>query len=553
MLTALSIRNYALINQLEVDFSAGFSVLTGETGAGKSIILGALSLILGQRADTKSIKEGENKCTIEGFFDISSYELKSFFEEIDVEYDPKQCIMRRELLASGKSRAFINDTPVGLNDLRTLGSQLIDIHSQHQNLLLSDGNFQIQVLDALADNLPLRKDYKSVFNRYISAKKQLQVLKDEAVQKTAEEDYLQFQYNQLAAANLNEGEQAVLESESEILSHLEEIKNGLFRTHAILSENETNIISSLKEVLNIIRSLNNVYPDSKEISGRLESVYLELKDLTSEILSRQDNLELDPNRLNYINERLDILYGLQQKHKLESIEALISLKNHIESQLRTIGHFEDQIASLESQVASLFEEVLRLSGEITKSRRNAGKKLEKELVPKVSPLGMPHVKFTCEITSKNHPDPTGADQVSFLFSANKNISLKPIHEIASGGEISRLMLGIKSMIAGAVALPTIIFDEIDTGVSGEVADKMGNIMHKLGNEMQVLTITHLPQIAAKGSSHYFVYKNDDKETTETHIRLLNKEERIREIAQMLSGSELTGAAMENAKKLMNLN
>ena len=550
MLKSLSIQNYALISQLEVNFIGGFSVLTGETGAGKSIILGALSLILGQRADAKSIKEGESKCLIEGIFDISSYKLQSFFEENELEYDAAHCILRRELFASGKSRAFINDTPVGLNELKILGSQLIDIHSQHQNLMLADGNFQMQILDVLADNKDLKKEYQDIFKQYNACQKQLDTLKEEASRKTSEEDYLKFQYNQLVEANLKENEQAGLELELETLSHLEDIKTGLFKVEQSLSGEEQSVVPALKDALNILTALNKVYPKSVEMTRRLESSYLDIKDLASEISKKQEYLELDPERLYYVNERLDLLYTLQKKHKLETCEALIELRNNIGIQLQEINNFEEQIATLEKDLQSFYEQVIKLAGNLTQSRKMAAGKLESELVLKVSSLGMPNMKFTCDLTSKSHPDSNGMDYVNFLFSSNKNLGLKPVSATASGGEISRLMLGIKSLIAGAMALPTIIFDEIDTGVSGEIADKMGDIMQKLGVQMQVITITHLPQIAAKGSSHYYVYKFDDKNTTETNIRKLNQEERVKEIAQMLSGSELTDAAIEHAKNLI---
>ena len=550
MLKSLSIQNYALISQLEVDFTGNFSVLTGETGAGKSIILGALSLILGQRADAKSIKEGENRCLIEGVFDISSYKLQSFFEENELEYDATHCILRRELFASGKSRAFINDTPVGLNELKMLGSQLIDIHSQHQNLMLADGNFQMQVLDVLSDNKDLKREYQDTFKRYTACRKQLDTLKEEASRKTSEEDYLRFQYNQLVEANLKENEQAELELELETLSHIEDIKTGLFKIEQCFSGDEQSAIPVLKEALSVITALNKIYPESVEMTGRLESSYLEIKDLASEISKKQEHLELDPERLQYVNERLDLLYSLQKKHKLESGEALIELRNNIGLQLQEINNFEEQISALEKDLQSFYEQVIKLAGNLTQSRKIAAGKLESELILKVSPLGMPNMKFASELTSKSHPDANGMDEVNFLFSSNKNMGLKPVSEIASGGEISRLMLGIKSLIAGAMALPTIIFDEIDTGVSGEIADKMGEIMRELGKQMQVITITHLPQIAAKGANHYYVYKFDDKSTTETNIRKLNQEERVMEIAQMLSGSELTAAAVEHAKSLI---
>ena len=551
MLQSLSIQNYALISQLDVDFGAGLSVLTGETGAGKSIILGALSLILGQRADAKSIKEGENRCVIEGIFNISSYNLQAFFDENGLEYDA-ECIMRRELFSSGKSRAFINDSPVGLNELKQLGTQLIDIHSQHQNLMLADGNFQMQVLDALADNQDIKKEYVEKYKQYSEYQKKLQILKEEATRKTSEEDYLRFQHNQLIEANLKEGEQTELEGEQKTLSHVEEIKGSFFKIEQYFWGDENGVVVSLKEALNTIVSLNKVYPESKGMAERLESSYLEIKDLASDISKKQETLELDPERLHFVNNRLDLLYSLLQKHKLASCEALIQLRDAIGNQLQEINNFEEQIAVLESALKSAYEEVLQLAEKLTSSRQKASEQLNLKLVKKVSVLGMPNMKFTCELQPKHQPDIHGMDDINFLFSANKNIALKPVADIASGGEISRLMLGIKAMIAGAMALPTIIFDEIDTGVSGEIADKMGDIVQELGKQMQVIIITHLPQIAAKGNTHYYVYKFDNNDTTETNIRQLNQKERVLEIAQMLSGSELTDAAIEHAKILLKM-
>ncbi len=478
---------------------------------------------------------------------MSSYHLQSFFEENELEYDAQHCILRRELYASGKSRAFINDTPVGLNELKVLASQLIDIHSQHQNLLLADGNFQMQVVDAVADNQQLRKEYRSAFKQYSSYKNQLKELKENIARKTSEQDYWQFQYEQLAEANLKEGEQSELETELETLSHLEEIKEGFFRMEQVLHGDDKGVISM---ALNTLNGLNKIYSGSKEMSERLESSYIEIKDLSSEISRKQEHLELDPERLRWVNDRLDLLYGLQQKHKVNSCEALIQLRDDIGVRLQEISDFDEQLSALEKSVRLAYEEVIKLAGRLTDSRNLAARKLEKELIEKVSPLGMPNMKFVCELTSEPYPGNNGMDQVKFLFSANKNIGLKPVSETASGGEISRLMLGIKALIAGAMALPTIIFDEIDTGVSGEIADKMGDIMQQLGTQMQVITITHLPQIAAKGNAHYYVYKFDNKDTTETNIKKLTSEERIKEIAQMLSGSELTEAAFEHARNLL---
>ncbi|MDR1119536.1 MAG: DNA repair protein RecN [Dysgonamonadaceae bacterium] len=550
MLSALSIQNYALISKLEIDFNKGFSVLTGETGAGKSIILGALSLILGQRADSKSIKQGKDKCIIEGVFDIASYDLESFFTEQSWEYDAQHCIIRREIHVSGKSRAFINDTPVALNDMKELVGRLIDVHSQHQNLLLGDDRFQMRVLDALTGQADLLSAYRQTYNRYVAAQKQLNVLKKEAENSRLEEDYLRYQYKQLDEAHLKTGEQTLLEQEIEMLSHVEEIKSKLFSVSQLLTNEEHGIVLQLKEALSATQSIQKIYPPAQETIERLESAYLDIKDLSTEIESREENMEYDPQRLSLLNERLDMLFSLQQKHRVRSVEELIAIRDDMEKKLSSIEHSEEQIAAREKEVETIYTQVLLFAGQISEIRRKTARQLEKDLTNKVSVLGMPNMQFSCRLEQKPQVDSYGLDAVTFLFSANKNVAMMPVSQIASGGEISRLMLGVKALIAGAMALPSIIFDEIDTGVSGEIADKMGDIMKALGTVMQVITITHLPQIAAKGDHHYFVYKNDTQDATETNIRLLSHDERIREIAQMLSGSNLTEAAIANAKELL---
>ncbi|MDR0863608.1 MAG: DNA repair protein RecN [Candidatus Symbiothrix sp.] len=550
MLKRLTIQNYALISNLEIEFSQGFSVITGETGAGKSIIIGALSLILGQRADAKSIQQGKDKCSIEGLFDISSYGLEAFFNERDLDYDTQNCILRREIWSSGKSRAFINDSPVSLTDLKELGTFLIDIHSQHQNLLLGDNRFQLQVLDVLAGNKNLREEYTTHYREFLSIGKQLKELKEKASEQAGEQDYLRFQFQQLEEAKLKPAEQTELEEELRILSNMEELKNGLYAIEHLLSDDNKGVVVSLKESLNLAQSLQKIYAPSGEIIERVQTAYLDLKDLSLEISRQSEKLELDPERLQWINERLDLIYSLQQKHKTGSVEALISLRDNLEAQLQEIENYDDEIAKLQKLLDASRQRVTELSGKVSTTRKKAAVYLEKQLVDQVSVLGMPYMQFSCRIMTKESPDATGIDDVGFLFTANKNGELKAVAQTASGGEISRLMLGIKSLIAGATALPTIIFDEIDTGVSGEIADKMGDIMHRMGEVMQVIAITHLPQIAAKGDSQFFVYKEEEGDFTETHIRRLSTEERIKEIAQMLSGSELTSAAIENAKELL---
>ncbi|MDR2805798.1 MAG: DNA repair protein RecN [Dysgonamonadaceae bacterium] len=549
MLKQLTIQNYALISKLEIDFPRGMSVITGETGAGKSIIIGALSLILGQRADAKSIKQDEDKCLIEGLFDISSYQLESFFTERDLEYDARNCLLRREIWRSGKSRAFINDVPVGLTDLKDLGAFLIDIHSQHQNLLLADNKFQLQVVDVIANNQTLREAYKTAYQHFLSVRKQLQELMEKAHTHSSDQEYLRFQFQQLEEAKLQAGEQTGWENEANALSHVEEIKNGMFVIEHCLSSEDKGIIVSLKEALNAAQAICKLYPAAGEIAERLQTAYLDLKDMLLDVANRQEKLEWDPERLLWINQRLDLLYSLQQKHRAASVEALIALRENLKNQLAEIENYDEAIAERRQEQEAAEKKVLDLAHKLTQTRQAAAIRLEQRLVEQVSLLGMPFMQFSCFLTAKNVPDATGLDDISFLFSANRNVPVQPVAQTASGGEISRLMLGIKALIAGILALPTIIFDEIDTGVSGEVADKMGKIMHGMGEIMQVIVITHLPQIAARGDSHFFVYKKES-DATETHIRRLSPEERIKEIAQMLSGSELTDAAIANAKELL---
>jgi len=552
MLQTLTIQNYALISHLEIDFPSGFSVITGETGAGKSILLGALSLILGQRADAKFIKQNEDRCFIEGIFDISFYHLDSLFSEKGWEYDAHQCILRREIWVSGKSRAFINDSPVALNDLKELGAFLIDIHSQHQNLLLADNQFQLQVIDVLAKNKVLKNDYISAYKEYIRIEKEIKDLKEKSKIRKTEEDYLRFQFNQLEEARLQSGEQDLLEQESKTLSHVEEIKNGLFRLDEFFSLEVTGIVPALKETLKLAQSIRKVYPASEQMAERIETAYIDLNDLAMEIQVKQENLEFNPERLQEINERLNTIYSLQQKHRLDSVEALIELHENFEKQILEIDNSDEILGELEKKYAQLYDMVKTLSGKLSQTRKNAAQILENDLVKTVSVLGMSNVRFSVEIKQKEYFDSTGADNITYLFSANKNIELKPVAQTASGGEISRLMLGIKSLIAGAMALPAIIFDEIDTGVSGEIADKMGDIMNEMGNTMQVIAISHLPQIIAKGGTQYHVYKEENNNLVETAIRRLSYEERVKEIAQLLSGATLTSAAIENAKELLKI-
>ena len=550
MLNSLFIQNFVLIDNLDIHFDKGFSVITGETGAGKSIILGALSLVLGQRADGKSIKKGSEKCVIEATFDISKYQLEAFFLENDLEYDAQCCILRRELFASGKSRAFVNDSPVSLSILKELGTRLIDIHSQHQNLLLGDNRFQLRVVDVMAENEILLILYKKEFSRYQGLKRELKELQQKAAQTKQEEDYIRFQLEQLTDASLTSDEQEMLEQEQETLAHAEEIKSSLYKVSQLLNGEEMGTVQLIKEALSSVDNLERYYPKAKEIAERLRSAYIDLNDLASETEILKDDVEYNPERMEWVNERLNTIYSLEQKHHVSTVTELLALQDNYQRQLDEIGSFDEQIAELTKLVAASYKELLQQAAVISAQRKASSEKIAEQLAQMVVPLGMPNIRFRIDIAPKEEPDIDGIDDICFMFSANKNSELQPVAETASGGEISRLMLCIKAMIAGFTALPSIIFDEIDTGVSGDIADKMGNIMQDLGAKMQVFAITHLPQIAAKGSAHYYVYKEDTDERTITRIKQLTEEERTNEVARMLSGASLTKASLANAKDLL---
>ena len=553
MLRSLKIQNYALIEKLDISFNEGFSVITGETGAGKSIILGAIGLLLGQRADIKSIRTGATKCIVEAHFDVASYDMCKLFEDNELEYDD-ECILRRELLASGKSRAFVNDTPVQLSLMKELGERLIDVHSQHQNLLLNKEDFQMSVLDVLADNDGLMKEYKELYQAWKKAKHDLENLKIQAEQERSDEDYLRFQLEQLESAAFKDGEQEELEQEAEVLSHAEEIKEQLYRLEQLLNGEGMNVLSALKECTAISSLLGKVFSQAGEIYSRLDSAYIELKDLADEIADYEENIEVNPRRLEEVNERLNLLYTLQQKHRVSDVSSLLAIQADFASRLSIITSFDEEIVRLEQLSLELFSKVKKQALLLTNSRKQSGKVMEKHMKERLMPLGMPNVQFVVEIGERKEPCVSGMDTVIFLFSANKNGSLNAISSVASGGEIARVMLSLKALIAKAVKLPTIIFDEIDTGVSGEIADRMADIMLEMGgNERQVISITHLPQIASRGKQHYKVYKEDNDMETNSHIRNLNHQERVEEIAHMLSGASLTEAALQNAHVLLDRN
>ncbi len=552
MLRSLYIQNYALIEKLDISFGAGFSVITGETGAGKSIILGAIGLLLGQRAEVKAIRQGASKCVIEARFDISAYGMEPFFEENELEYE-EECILRREVYASGKSRAFINDTPASLVQMKELGEQFIDVHSQHQNLLLNKEGFQLNVLDILSHNDEQLSAYQSLYREWKQAQQDLADLIARAEQNKADEDYIRFQLEQLEEANLSAGEQEELEQETDTLSHAEEIKAGLFRVGQLLTSDEGGLLAGLKESLNTMLGLQKVYSPATELAERLESTYIELKDVSQEVSSQEEDVEFNPERLEEVNDRLNLIYTLQQKHRVTTVEELLALTDEYAAKLAAITSYDERIGELTILCDTLYNKVKKQAAVLTKARTSAAREVEKQMASRLVPLGMPNVRFQVEMGIRKEPGVHGEDTVNFLFSANKNGALQSISSVASGGEIARVMLSIKAMIAGAVKLPTIVFDEIDTGVSGEIADRMADIMQEMGEQdRQVISITHLPQIAARGCAHYKVYKQDNETETNSHIRRLADEERVEEIAHMLSGATLTEAALNNAKALLGI-
>ena len=551
MLKQLYIKDYALIDELNIDLHRGFSVITGETGAGKSIILGALGLLLGQRADIKSIKSGAKKCTVEAHFDLSRYPMEDFFTENEIDYDLNDCILRREITATGKSRAFINDTPVTLTTMRLLGQQLVDIHSQHQNLLLQEEDFQLRTVDIIADNSEILHDYQSYFKQYQSICQQIEQQKQTISEIQERADYIRFQYQELSKVDLYPEMQTELEQERDKLSHVEEIKLNLFSAEQQFSSDEGGgILSQLKEVSRHINDITDVYPSIKETAERIDNCMIELKDLYEGIRNEVQDIDYDPQRLEQINNTLDTLYSLEQKHHVSTVEELITLRDELKEQLNTVDNSDELLQKLQEEEQQMLATCNRLAQQLTTERKKAAKKIEKEMTERLVPLGIPQVRFAIEITDKPLSS-TGADKISFLFSANTNTPMLPVADVASGGEIARVMLSLKAMISNKVKLPTIIFDEIDTGVSGKIAEKMGHIMQEMGaNDRQVISITHLPQIAARGSHHYKVRKEESIFGTTTTMVMLNKEERLQEIAQMLSGADITAAAIDNAKALL---
>ncbi len=550
MLRQLYIRNFTLIDELDIAFKPGFSVITGETGAGKSIILGAIGQILGNRADARMVKAGCDKCVIEAHFDLSNYDMESFFDDNDIDYEPEDCIIRRELKANGKSRAFINDTPVALTTARELGQQLVDIHSQHQNLLLQKEDFQLNVVDIIAHNSQLLNDYRTLFDGYAKAKAALREKEEECEKDRANEDFLRFQADELVKAQLIDGEQEELEQELETLSHAEDIKGALFDADNLLSGDDRCITQSCKTMLSRLSDIGDVYPAIRQVTERIDSAYIELKDIARDISNLAESIDFDPARLTMANERLDTIYTLQKKHHVESVAELIAIRDSLTARLNDITNSEDMLEDMRRQVEDMHRKATEAAARLTESRQEAARHVTEQLLAQMTSLGMPNARFEIKFETKELAV-DGADRISYMFSANKNVPLEPIAQVASGGEVARVMLSLKAMISGAVKLPTIIFDEIDTGVSGRVAEMMAQIMRQMGRaDRQVISITHLPQIAALGTTHYKVEKTDTDDTTISRMRMLGHDERITEIAQMLSGSNISDAAIENAKSLL---
>ena len=553
MLKHLYIKNFTLIDQLDIDFHNGFSVISGETGAGKSIILGAISLLLGNRADSKHIKQGEKKCVSEATFSLEKGAFDTFFADNNIDFDADETILRREIGNNGKSRAFINDTPVPLNLMREVGDQLVDIHSQHQNLLLQKEDFQLNVIDILARNDKEMAAYKETFKAFKDAEKRLEDIKKQLKDNAENEEFMRFQYEELLSANLQEGLQEELEAESKTLSHAEDIKASLYNADNSLNDDETGAVKQLKSATEAMSSIAAVYPKAEELSSRLDTIYIEVKDIAEEVSKATGDIDFDPNRLDYINEQLDKIYHLEKKFHVETISELLNIQAELKQKLDGIDNSDELLKEAEQEVATKRADCTQQAALLSKGREKAAKAIQKEMKEKLVPMGIPNVQFDIQFEPKQLAA-DGADKVQFLFSANRNSPLQPIAQVASGGEIARVMLSLKAMISGAVKLPTIIFDEIDTGVSGKIAQQMAFVMHQMGsNNKQVISITHLPQIAALGTTHYKVEKHDTPTGTTSQLRQLTADERVAEIAQMLSGSDISEAALQNARELLNIN
>ena len=552
MIRHLYIRNFTIIEELDIDLFPGFSVITGETGAGKSIVLGAIGLLKGQRADSKMIRHGADRCVVEAHFDLSKYDMQAFFTDNDIDYDAADCIVRREITSAGKSRAFINDTPVSLAILKELGESLIDVHSQHQNLLLGRQDFQLSVVDIIADSRKELADYREAYALMKDRERELKRVKEEIETNRSKADFMQYQYDELDAAKLIDGEQDELEQKAERMSHSEEIKTALYEADNSLSADDTGAITLLRSARSALNQVEKVLPIAGELAARMDSAYIELKDIAQEISGQLEEVDFNPADLDSVNNRLDKIYCLEKKYHVESVGELIALRDELERQLGDIENTDERLNELQAAVDKATAKCRKLADILSGKRKKSSKAIQTEVMDRLVSLGMPNVRFEIQITQDNL-SANGQDTIDFLFSANKNGTLQQVAQVASGGEIARLMLSLKAMISGAVKLPTIIFDEIDTGVSGKIAEKMAQIMKEMGDcERQVISITHLPQIAALGSTHYKVFKEDTADGTVSRMQLLTDDERINEIAQMLSGSNITEAAISNAKALLGI-
>ena len=551
MLKHISIRNFALIEHVEVDFSAGFSVITGETGHGKSVFLGAISMLLGQRSDAKAIRDGADRCVIEGCFDISDFAMQGWFEENDLDYD-SECIVRREVAVSGRSRAFVNDTPVSVAQLKELGARLVDIHSQHQNLLLGDRNYQMRVLDILSGNSAQLDNYKKQYDVYLSLNSELKKLREVLENSRRDEDWLRFQLEELESAAITDGELESLEEEVQELSHAEEIQAALYGACAGIDGDENNLLQALRESATALSRISAHYGAAGELSDRLENCYIELKDCCSEIAQRAERVQYSPERLEFVERRLALIYGLLKKHRVETVGELQALTADFASRLDKIVCGDDDILDFERRIGVLGKELSALAGEITDTRKASAVQLQQQIVGLLVNLGMPMIRFEVGFAATDSFTPLGCDVITFLFSANSSSAPQPLCDVASGGEMARVMLALKSLVASGCSQPTLIFDEVDTGVSGVLAERMGRMMQQMGcANRQVLSITHLPQVAALGSRHYKVHKEETVNGTVTDIVELEQQERVREIAQMMSGEVLTDAAISAANLLLS--
>ncbi len=550
MLKSLYIKNYALIHELDIEFNSGLAIISGETGAGKSILLGALSLILGQRADTQVLLDKTSKCIVEGSFEVGAYHLKDFFLENDIDYDSRTNL-RREINIAGKSRAFVNDTPVPLTVLKELGMQLVDIHSQHNNILLGDNQFQLQVIDAFVGSSKLLDTYKKDLSLYKNLESEFVQLKEKNDKAQTDLDYFQFQYDQLDSAKLMEGEQLDLENEQDLLTHSEEIGSSLEKISHSLEGEGDDILDKMRAIRLMLERMKEYFAPASEMFDRFESTEIELRDLASEIDSAKQDIVHEPGRLEIIAERLSLLYSLEQKHNVKTVEDLIEIRAKLLKDIENIATSDKDIELREKDLKDRKVNLFVLAKKISEKRKKVIPIIEKEISGILHQLGMPNARYAIDHRTTEFLSTNGIDQVDFMFSANKNSRLQDLKKVASGGELSRVMLSLKSLIAKSVSMPTIIFDEIDSGVSGDIADRVGEIISKMSGSMQVINITHLPQIASKGNQHFLVYKTDEENITRTHLRLLGNDERVMEIAKMLSGKDLSEAAIENARILLN--